>query len=161
MITINKQQLKDLNACEDGLERFIIATDSADNDVIVLDLIGSDVTTSDLLWLAGKILPKKRIVQFAVDCAESVIHLCDNKELAQNCVDSANAVIENDNETNRKAARKAAAAAARYASVTAAAVARADTAASAANSAAGGAARAARADSNFDVNPLLIKLFTE
>ena len=155
MITINQQQLEDLNACEDGLNRFITATDNTEYDVNVIDLIGSDVTTNDLIWLAGKILPKKRIVQFAVDCAESVIHLCDNKELAQNCIDAANAVIENDNETTRAAARKAAAAAARYASVTA------DTAASAANSAAGGVARVARADSNFDVKPLLVKLFTE
>ena len=161
MITINKQQLKDLNACEDGLNRFVTSTDNTNTDVNVLDLIGSDVTTSDLLWLAGEILPKKKIVRFAIDCAESVVHLSINKELAQNCIDAANAVIENDNETTRAAARKAAAAAARYASVTAAAVARADTAASAANSAAGGVARVARADSNFDVKPLLVKLFTE
>ena len=160
MITINKHQIKDFDACEDGLNRFITATDNTAYDIDVIDLIGSDVNTSDLLWLAGKILPKKKIVQFAVDCAESVIHLCDNKELAQNCIDAAKAVIENDNETTRAAARKAASAAARYASVTAAAVARADTAAGAANSAAGGAARVARADSNFDVKPLLVKLFT-
>ena len=161
MITINQQQLEDLNACEDGLNRFITATDNTAYDIDVIDLIGSDVNTSDLLWLAGKILPKKKIVQFAVDCAESVIHLCDNKELAQNCIDAAKAVIENDNETTRAAARKAASAAARYARKAASAVARDAVAAGAANSAAGGAARVARADSNFDVNPLLVKLFTK
>ena len=166
MYTINKQQLKDLCACKDGLKRFITATDNTEYDVNVIDLIGSDVTTNDLIWLAGKILPKKRIVQFAVDCAESVIHLCDNKELAQNCIDAANAVIENDNETTRAAARKAAAYAAATANGLVAAAANsaaayAEWAAATAEWAAAAAACAtARADSNFDVKPLLIKLFT-
>ena len=161
MITINKQQLEDFDACEDGLHRFITATDNTNTDVCVIDLISTDVTTDDLLWLAGKLSPKKKIVQFAVDCAESVVHLSKQKELSQNCIDAAKAVIENDNETTRAAARKAASAAARYARKAASAVARDVVAAGAANSAAGGAARVARADSNFDVNPLLVKLFTK
>ena len=168
MYTINKQQLKDLCACKDGLKRFITATDNTAYDIDVIDLIGSDVTTSDLLWLAGKLSPKKKIVQFAVDCAESVVHLSINKELAQNCIDAAKAVIENDNETTRAAARAAAAYAAATANGLVAAAANsaaayAEWAAATAEWAAAAAADAcatARADSNFDVKPLLIKLFT-
>ena len=168
MYTINKQQLEDLNACLSGLKRFIAATDNTAYDIDVIDLIGSDVNTSDLLWLAGEILPKKKIVQFAVDCAESVVHLGINKELAQNCIDAAKAVIENDNETTRDAARAAATRdAARAAAAGACATVAARVAAYvAARKAASAAARYASviadavADSNFDVNPLLVKLFT-
>ena len=67
MITINKQQLEDFDACEDGLHRFITATDNTNTDVCVIDLISTEVSTDDLLWLAGKLSPKKKIVQFAVD----------------------------------------------------------------------------------------------
>ena len=168
MYTINKQQLEDLNACLSGLKRFIAATDNTAYDIDVIDLIGSDVNTSDLLWLAGEILPKKKIVQFAVDCAESVVHLGINKELAQNCIDAAKAVIENDNETTRDAARAAAAhnAAAGAAGACATVAARATAARAAATAdwaarAAAAADAAECADSNFDVNPLLIKLFTK
>ena len=168
MYTINKQQLEDLNACLSGLKRFIAATDNTAYDIDVIDLIGSDVNTDDLLWLAGKILPKKKILRFAVDCAESVIHLSNNKESSQNCIDAAKAVIENDNETTRDAARAAAAhnAAAGAAGACATVAARATAARAAATAdwaarAAAAADAAECADSNFDVNPLLIKLFTK
>ena len=164
MITINKQKLKDLCACKDGVKRFITSTDNTEYDVNVIDLIGSDVTTNDLIWLAGKILPKKRIVQFAVDCAELVHHLSCNKELAQNCIDAAKAIIENDTKDNRKAARHAARAytyAGRatydypaYGAATAATYEYAGRSAVVARV-------AARVDSNFDVNPILVKLFTK
>ena len=170
MVTINKQQIKDFDACEDGLHRFITATDNTNTDVCVIDLISTDVTTDDLLWLAGKLSPKKKIVQFAVDCAESVVHLSKQKELSQNCIDAAKAVIENNNETNRKAACAAATAAAAAGVAGAAAATAHNAAAAAAHDSAryvGGyratraAARAARVDINFDVNPLLVKLFTK
>ena len=164
MIIINKQRLEDLNACLSGFDRFIIATDSADNDVNVIDLIGTEVTTDDLLWLAGEILPKKKNIQFTVDCAELVHHLSCNKELAQNCIDAAKAIIENDTKDNRKAARKAARAytyAGRatydypaYGAATAATYEYAGRSAVVARV-------AARVDINFDVNPLLVKLFTK
>ena len=170
MITINKQQLKDLCACKDGFKRFTKSTHNTEYDVNVIDLIGSDVTTNDLLWLAGKILPKKKIAQFAVDCAESVIHLSENKEVSQNCIDVAKAVIENDNITNRNDARDAAAAAdadysatyADYAAVYAARATVYPTTIAVADYAAD-AARVAdyAADGKFDVNPLLVKLFTK
>ena len=172
MITINKQQLKDLNACQSGLERFITSTKYTECDVCVIDLISTDVTTSDLIWLAGKILPKKKIVQFAVDCAESVVHLSINKELSQNCIDATKAVIENDNITNRNATRAAAGAAdaeysgtyADYSAVYAARVAAGCPATAAANAdttANYADYSATAADGNLNVNPLLVKLFTK
>ena len=165
MITISKQQLKDLDACLSGLNRFITSTDNTAYGIDVIDLISTDVTTGDLLWLAGKILPKKKIVQFAVDCAESVVHLSNNKELSQNCIDAAKAVIENDNETTRETTRDAAAkAAARGVAGAAGAAAICGTRATAAYAAATAdwaAAAAVDADSNFDVKPLLVKLFTK
>ena len=169
MTTINKQQLKNLNTCEDRFNRFIAATDNTNTDVNVLDLIGSDVTTSDLLWLADKILPKKMIAQFAIDCAESVVHLSINKELAQNCIDTAKSVIENGSVSNRVAGANADYAA-RVAGARVAAAPnglaeyRANSAYAAAAYATAPYATAAyraasAADSKFDVKPLLVKLF--
>ena len=172
MITINKQQLKEFGACEAGFKRFISSTDNTEYDIDVIDLIGSDVTTDDLLWLAGKILQKKKIAQFAVDCAESVVHLSENKEAHHNCIDAANAVIENDNIYTRDAAN-AARDAATYAATYAATCAATYVAIYAVRAtvyhttiAAGDAARdaayaAGDADDNFDVKPLLVKLFTK
>ena len=166
MITVNKQQIKELDACKDRFERFTTSTDNTEYDIDVIDLIGSDVTTEDLLWLAGEILSKKKIAQFAVDCAETVIHLSTDKGLAHNCIDVAKSAIKNDNKTNRDAASAVSAAAARagaYAGAAAyAAYATYATRAYVSAIYAVYAARdAARAADNFDVKPHLIKLFTK
>ena len=69
MKTITKQELIELNACRDGLRRFTAQTNDTDASVEILSLIGGHNTVGDLLWLAGKILPKEKIVKFACDCA--------------------------------------------------------------------------------------------
>ena len=66
---ITKQELKNFGACQEGFKRFIIQTNNTDEPVEVISLIGGKNTVSDLLWLAGKILPKEKIVRFACDCA--------------------------------------------------------------------------------------------
>jgi hypothetical protein len=66
---INKQQLIEMNACADGLKRFISQTNNTDESVDVLSLIGGKNTIDDLIWLAGKTLSKDKIVRFACDCA--------------------------------------------------------------------------------------------
>ena len=176
MIVINKWQLKDLDACISGLKRFIASTKNTECDVNVIDLIGSDVTMSDLLWLAGEILPKKKIAQFAVDCAETVVHLSKHKELSQNCIDAAKAVIENNNETTRDTAYAVAAtsyaarvgcvdfadATATYAvAATRVSTARVSGVRATATRAIRAARAATNADDDFNVNPLLVKLFTK
>lgn len=66
---ITKAELIELNACQSGLNRFITQTNNTDDPVEVSTLVGGKNTISDLLWLAGKKLPKEKIVRFACDCA--------------------------------------------------------------------------------------------
>ena len=66
---ITKEQLIDLEACSEGLNRFINQTGNTNLAVEVTSLVGGENTVSDLLWLAGKTLPKEKIVKFACDCA--------------------------------------------------------------------------------------------
>ncbi|CAH9012254.1 conserved hypothetical protein [Vibrio phage 236O40-1] len=58
-----------MGACRDGLKRFIKQTGGNSKSVDVISLIGGENTVSDLLWLAGKTLPKEKIVKFACKCA--------------------------------------------------------------------------------------------
>ena len=66
---ISKQQLIDMKACEDVLERFIEQTNNTDELVDVLSLIGGKNTVYDLVWLAGETLPKEKLVRFVCDLA--------------------------------------------------------------------------------------------
>ena len=66
---ITKEELIELGACEEGLDRFIIQTNDTDEPVEASSLVGGENIYSDLLWLAGKKLTKDRIVRFACDCA--------------------------------------------------------------------------------------------
>lgn len=67
---ISKRELIDLEACSAGLKRFIKQTSNTEESVKVISLVGMGaVTTCDLLWLAGKKLPKEKIIKFACDCA--------------------------------------------------------------------------------------------
>lgn len=65
----NKQELKDFGACEPGYKRFLKQTHNVDGDVDVASLVGGLNNYEDLLWLAYKRLPAKRVRQFACDCA--------------------------------------------------------------------------------------------
>lgn len=66
---ISIQDLIDLKACDNGKDRFCEATDYTHEPVEVTSLIGSCITISDFLWLAGETLPTKKIVDFACKCA--------------------------------------------------------------------------------------------
>ena len=66
---ITKEELIELGACEEGLDRFITQTNNTDEPVEVSSLVGGKNIYSDLLWLAGNKLPTERIVRFACDCA--------------------------------------------------------------------------------------------
>ena len=66
---ISKQQLIEMNACQDGLDRFIEQTNNTDEPIEVLSLIGGKNTNSDLIWLAGETLQKEKIIRFACDVA--------------------------------------------------------------------------------------------
>lgn len=129
---ITKQELKNFGACQEGFKRFIVQTNNTDEPVEVISLIGGENTVSDLLWLAGKILSKEKIVRFACDCALL------NIELIRPYMNNFNLIQDFLNNPSQNAAYAADAAyAAAYA---------ADTA---------DAADAA------DINKLLVKLFTE
>lgn len=140
-------ELIEMCACEDGLERFEQQVGGSHEPVDVLSLIGGVNTTSDLLWLAGKRLPKARIVEFAIKCARAVEHLSDDPRVKA-AIDAAENWVREPTEDNRKAADAAAAAAAWVAAA-------ADAAAAAA-----WAAAAARAGASQDViNDYLRELF--
>ena len=180
---ITKQELKNFGACQEGFKRFIIQTNNTDEPVEVISLIGGENTVSDLLWLAGKILSKEKIVRFACDCALLNIELIrpytndfnliqdflnnpsQNAAAARDAAYAAARAARDAAARARAAARDAAYAArdaardAAYAAYAAAragdAAARAGDAAARAGDAAYAAARAA------DINKLLVKLFTE
>lgn len=63
---ISKQELIHMGACQDGLARFITQTNNTSEQVEVSSLIGGINTYSDLLWLAGKTIDKKRLFVFLV-----------------------------------------------------------------------------------------------
>jgi hypothetical protein len=176
---ITKQELKNFGACQEGFKRFIIQTNNTDEPVEVISLIGGKNTVSDLLWLAGKILSKEKIVRFACDCALL------NIELIRPYTNDFNLIQDFLNNPSQNVAARAARAA--YDAARAAARAACD-AARAACDAATYAARAARAatyavyDATYavydayaaayavydaynaydaDINKLLVKLFTE
>ena len=136
---ITKQELKNFGACQEGFKRFIIQTNNTDEPVEVISLIGGENTVSDLLWLAGKILSKEKIVRFACDCALL------NIELIRPYTNDFNLIQDFLNNPSQNAAARAARDAARDAAYAAA---RAGDAAYAAASAG-------------DINKLLVKLFTE
>ncbi|MFT6347084.1 MAG: hypothetical protein ACJAYB_000065 [Psychromonas sp.] len=105
--TITKKQLVDLGADKGLISRFIEQTGNTDQAVNVLSLICGKNTTADLLWFAGKTLPKIKIVQFAVECAESVSHL-NNNPSDNAAIQSANDWIRKPCEENRLNARNTA-----------------------------------------------------
>ena len=166
---ITKQELKNFGACQEGFKRFIIQTNNTDEPVEVISLIGGENTVSDLLWLAGKILSKEKIVRFACDCALL------NIELIRPYTNDFNLIQDFLNNPSQNAARAAdayAAARAARAAYAAARAARAAYAAYAADAAtyaadayaaraAAYAARAADVADVADINKLLVKLFTE
>ncbi|MFT6347099.1 MAG: hypothetical protein ACJAYB_000080 [Psychromonas sp.] len=149
--TITKKQLVDLGACKPGFDRFIAQTGNTDQPVEIFSLIGGKNTTADFLWLAGKTLPKHRIVQFAVECAESVSHLHTDPR-ANAAIQSAKDWISEPSEVNRlkvcDAAYDAAAYAASAAYVASPAYCAADAAVSAVYAAYAAAYAAAHANAN-------------
>ena len=66
---ITKLQLQKLNACKDGLNRFITQTNNTDQPVSIVSLIGGENTISDLLWLYSEIYDTKDIINFSCKCA--------------------------------------------------------------------------------------------
>lgn len=72
---ITKQELIEMRACKDGLNRFIAQTNDTSEPVEASSLIGGENTREDLIWLASKKLPKDRIVRFACDCATLNVEL--------------------------------------------------------------------------------------
>lgn len=137
---ITKQELKNFGACQEG---FIIQTNNTDEPVEIVSLIGGENTVSDLLWLAGEILSKEKIIRFACDCALLNIGLIrpytNDFNLIQDFLNN-----PSQNDAACTAARAADAARAAYAAY-----------------AADAAYAAAYATDAADINKLLVKLFTE
>lgn len=104
---ISKQELAGLGACASFLERFIRETNNTDGQVDIASLIVSNNGVSDWLWLAGKILPKERIVQFAVNCAKMMGRFSYDQRFAT-AIEAAENWISNPTEENRLKAREAA-----------------------------------------------------
>lgn len=66
---ITKQQLIKFGACEEGLARFITATKGTESPVEITSLFIAPITMGDLMWLARKLIPTKRLVTLAKDVA--------------------------------------------------------------------------------------------
>lgn len=74
---ITKQQLIELDACEEGLARFVKQTNNTDRPVDVASLFGGKNTVDDLLWLACEcgLIDNKLLSRFSKDCALTIIEL--------------------------------------------------------------------------------------
>jgi len=162
---ISKNELIEISACKEGLERFIKQTGGVETPVEVVSLVGGENTYGDLLWLAGKTLDRSKIVRFACDCAllniEKIKPYTDKYDLIVNFLND-----PGDTAAARAAARTADAAdtAAGYAYTYAAYAAIYVTTHDDINSAARAAGYAARAaaratGSENEVNELVRKLF--
>lgn len=154
-----------MNACENGIERFIKQTGANDDELYdVADLIGGENTYSDLLWLVGKKIDKNRIVRFACDCALINIELIkpytDKYDLIVGFLKNPTDDTARDAYAAADAARAARAAYAAYAARAARAAAYAAYAADAADAAAYAADAAAYAD-DATINQLLRDMFNE
>lgn len=66
---ISLQELHDLGACSEGVERFKLQTNNTREPVDVAGLVGGVNTHSDLIWLALEFLTEERITRLACDCA--------------------------------------------------------------------------------------------
>ncbi len=159
---ISKSELIEMNACNEGLERFIKQTGGVETAVEVVSLIGGENTYGDLLWLAGKILAKSKIVRFACDCAllniEKIKPYTDDYDLIVNFLNDPG----DDAGYAARAARDADTAAGyayTYAAYAAIYVTIHDNINSASRAAGYAARDAARAGSENEVNDLLRKLF--
>ena len=154
---ISKQQLIEMDACREGLDRFIEQTGNTDESVEVLSLIGGKNITSDLLWLAGKTLPREKLVRFACDVA------LINIEKIKPYTDKYDLIVEflkNPTAAAYATARDAAAArAAAYAARAARAAAAAVYAAHAGYAGAAHAAATAAGATQEQINELLAKMF--
>lgn len=73
------------------------------------DAIALGVSTSDSLWVAGRLGRKDLCVKFALACAQRVAHLNPDPRV-QAALDAASAWLADPNEANRQAAARAAAA---------------------------------------------------
>ena len=70
---ISKQQLIELKASQYILDRFVDQTNGTDDLVSVESLFGGKNTISDLMWLAGKTVDKRKIIEFA--CSVALINI--------------------------------------------------------------------------------------
>lgn len=62
---ITKQRLIDRDAHNDTIARFVEQTNDTDKPVVIVDLISTKVTYSDVIWMAGEILPYPKLIEFA------------------------------------------------------------------------------------------------
>jgi hypothetical protein len=115
---ITKQRLVELNACKDGLDRFISQTNDTDKPVSIVSLIGGENTIGDMTWLASELRDKQNLVKFACKCSliniklvkpytdeyDFIIDFLNNPSdaaahTAVGIVDTATRIIRNNNHT--------------------------------------------------------------
>jgi len=75
---INKEFLKSLNPCTDRYEHFLKHNASFDgslSDFMELPNVNYD----DKIWVAEKVLTKNQAVSWSILCAESVVHIFEDK----------------------------------------------------------------------------------
>lgn len=66
---ISAKELRSLNACEMGYDRYLQQVGNSECEVDASTLVGGLNTYSDLLWLAQKKINSDRIFRFTKDCA--------------------------------------------------------------------------------------------
>ena len=143
-MTINLKMLKEMDACEEGIDWF---KNKYDNDVSIIVLQNDLIAENKerwLNWFIANKLSKHNRVSYAIYAAEQVLHIFEKKypddKRPRLAIDAAKKYLENKNAAAAYAAAAAAYAAADAAAADAAAAYAADAAAAAA------AAYAAAAD---------------
>jgi len=87
---INKEFLKSLNPCADRYENYLehnASFDGSISDFLELDTISYE----DKVWVAVRVLTSNQVVNWSVLCAESVVHIFEDKhpddKILSNCID--------------------------------------------------------------------------
>jgi len=106
MLKLTRQQIVDLKPC--SLSK--IPDFGRFKSLSAKQALNLGVSIEDLLWVAEKIGRKDLCVQFALECAQRVVHY--NSDLrVQAALDATQKWLDEPNETNTRAARAAARAA--------------------------------------------------
>ncbi|MCK9370508.1 hypothetical protein M0R04_11410 [Candidatus Dojkabacteria bacterium] len=90
MITVNKDTISKFNPCNARFDKYLKYYDGFNGTIEefldLSEITYSEITYDDKIWVARRLLNKNQLIHFAVLCAQSVLHIYENKYLKDNRV---------------------------------------------------------------------------